>query len=245
MSSTANNSNPPTAEWFTSQITALGDVTLLGSAPSIFPIRKITMADGKEGDIFGEQGKGLDDPTLLVLEDLMKAKDKIKYKIRRNRSDSGNIIFISIDPAAAATAVAQRGATPKPPKESPFQEKVNQPKNPADDFPTTPPANQKTGQVKSDDDPWLGYGSRDAMFRAKDGHFERMERYKMTRDARNDREIKFQFYLRLAVDICKEFGKGLDPTTIPDVAWPIAVNMMNRYDTEIGNGKTSIEGSGS
>lgn len=130
----------------------------------------------------------------------------------------------TIIPPPPATGTPLQSPPPVDPMRTkkPAMEDVTFPKDP-------PPPNTVGGGGKKEDDPWLGYGSRDAMFRAKDGHFERLERNKIARDAKLDVEFRFDRFLKSAVDIVKETGKNLQPSDFANISWTLAIDMYNRF----------------
>lgn len=103
-------------------------------------------------------------------------------------------------------------------------------KSQGDDFPSTPPPAKTYGAGDADNyDPWLGYGSRDAMFRAKDQHFLNLERHKIARDFRVDQEFTFRFFFSEARQIVLETGKKLAPNDLADLSFQMAIDLTNRF----------------
>lgn len=99
-------------------------------------------------------------------------------------------------------------------------------------FPTQPPPVQtKSGGRTPLDDPYYGYGSRNAMLDAKDNYFRWLEGYKMHRDEITDREFSFRYFFERALDIVKETGKNLQPSDLRKTAWTLAIEMYNEYRT--------------
>lgn len=233
-------------EWRHSKLAEVGNILRHELPEMDYHYRTITMADGEFGKLYGDKGAGPEEPFLLIIPYLMEEQASVKYYVRPSK-DGGKILYIDLDRAviprelakykAAAegakqhvTAAAEAVTTPvtQTPPTPPAVNKVTVP--PQQPFPTQPPPPGVTGSgEKVEDDPWMGYGSRDAFFRAKDGHFERMERYKIARDVMLDKEYSFRYFLTEANGIVKETGKKLAPNELSDLAFTLAITLYNRY----------------
>ncbi len=177
--------------------------------------------------------------TLLFL-DLDRAKipaQLIKYKAAEEAKKTATAA--AIPPPAAkveppASKVAPPAAKVEPPKSETPGEKIKPPTEPPfkeqPPMPTTPPPVGFSGSgPRTEDDPYKGYGSRDAYFRAKDGYFERMEHKKELRDLKNDKEFTFRYFLSLANDTVLQTGKNLQPSAAMETAWTLAETLYNRF----------------
>lgn len=208
-----------------SQLAELGKV--LPVEGTTYHSRVVKMANGDEGNTYGSDRGGPEDPLLLILEKLMNAADSVAYTIKESKTPGKFIIMFNHSPKEAAAELAKDKADKAKPKNtSPSANTGTEP--PAQNFPAAPPA-ERTKQTDPADDPFMGYGNRNALLDAKDHYFRWLEKYKMVRDEKADAEFSWRYYLSLAVEIVRESGKKLAPNEVADTAWTLALELYNRY----------------